>query len=122
MITRPSQKAREVTGDEARQDVQRRAALTRARDDLAHVLGLGRGEDLDHLGDDGARQRAAGDDGGQLPPEGAVAERRDHQVRRMYVSGHRDDRGEPHELGEGLLEVHLVGVAVLRPFASMSLM
>ena len=66
----------EVAGDQAGQDVERGAALARGGDDLPDVAGLGRGEDLDQLGDDRAGQRAAGDDGRELPPQRAVAERR----------------------------------------------
>ena len=66
----------EVAGDEAGQDVQRRAALARRGDDLPHVRRLGRGEDLHQLRDDRAGQRAAGDDRRQLPPQRRIAAER----------------------------------------------
>ena len=66
--------ALKVAGDEAGQDVQRRAAFARLASTTSRdVPRLGRGEDLDHFGNDGAGQRAAGDDRRQLPPERVVA-------------------------------------------------
>ena len=65
----------EVAGDQTREDVERRAALARRGDHLAHVRRMRRREDLHELGDDGARQRAAGDDRRQLPPEIACCRR-----------------------------------------------
>ena len=79
---------------------------------------LGRGEDLDELRDDGARQRAAGDDGRQLPPEiGIAAERRNEPVRGHVGEQDRDDRRQPHQARQRHLEVHRLGVAEagLRP-------
>ncbi len=87
------------------------AALARGGDDLLDVLGLGRGEDLDDLGDDGARQRPAGDDARQLPPERLVAaQRRNQQVRDDVGHRHGDQRRHPHQLGQRLFEVQLVDV------------
>jgi len=77
----PSQVRAEVAGDETRQDVQRCAAFTRRADHFAHVRRFGRREHLDELRDDRARERAAGDHGGELPPQRAVAEVRDQEVR-----------------------------------------
>ena len=76
---------------------------------LAHVPRLGGGEDLHQLRDDRAGQRAAGDHGGELPPEVRVAAevRDDHEVGDDVGQHHRDDRGEPHQLGERGLEVEL---------------
>ena len=70
----------EVAGDEPRQDVERRAAFARRGHDFPDVRRLGRREDLHQLRDDRARQRAAGDDRRELPPQRAVAEIRDQQV------------------------------------------
>ena len=68
----------EVPGHEARQDVERRAAFARRGHDFLDVRRMGRGEDLDELGNDRARQRAAGDHRRQLPPQvGVAAERRE---------------------------------------------
>ena len=63
----------EVAGDEAGQNAERRAAFPRRGDDFAHVARFGGGEDLDQFRNDRAGQRAAGDDGGQLPPLRGVA-------------------------------------------------
>src|SRR5450432_1828231 len=105
----------EVAGRERREDVQRGSPLARGRDDLLDVLRRGRGEDLDHLGDDGARERAARDDRRELPPKRLVAadaEAGDEQVRDDVGHAHGDERRHPDELREGRLEVHLVGVGV----------
>ena len=80
-----------------------------------HVAGVHGGEDLHHLRDDRAGQRAAGDDGGELPPEGAVAEVGDEEPGDEVGEDDRQARGEPHEERERVLEVHLVGVLVARP-------
>src|SRR5947209_6849341 len=77
----PHPERAEVSRDETGEDVQRRATLARASHHLAHVTRLGRGEDLDQLGDDRAGEGAAGDDGGELPPERAVAQMRDERHR-----------------------------------------
>ena len=79
-MLRPEPVGAEVAGHEAGQDVERRSALPRRGHDLPHVARLDRGEDLHQLGDDRARQRAAGDDRRQLPPQRAVAEIGDQQA------------------------------------------
>ena len=50
----------------------------------------------------------------ELPPLGAVAEIGDEEVGGGEREEHRHARRDPHELGERMLEVHLVGVLVLR--------
>ena len=102
----------EVTGDEAGQNVQRRAALTRRRNDFAHVTRLGRRKDLYELWNDRAGERAARDDARELPPQRAVAKRRDHHVRHDVREDHRQNRRQPDEEREWRLEVHLVDVLV----------
>ena len=88
----------EVAGDQAGQDVERRAAFARRGHDFLDVRRVRRGEDLDELGDDRAGQRAAADDRRQLPPQvGVAAERRNQQVRQHVGEHHRDDRGQPHQ-------------------------
>ena len=104
----------EVSGDEAGQDVERRAAFARCRDDFLHVARFGRGEDFHQLRDDRAGQRAAGDDRGELPPHrGVAAERGDEQVGDGVRDADGEDRGDPHQRRERRLEVHDVGVLVL---------
>ena len=63
----------EVARDQAGEDRQRRAAFARGGDDFMHVLGMGAGEDLGEFGNEHRRQRAAADDGGQLPPQISAA-------------------------------------------------
>ena len=104
----------EVAGDEAGEDVERSAAFARTGDDLAHVAGIGGGEDLDELGNQRAGQGAAADDGGELPPQRAVAaEVGNHHGADDVGEDDGEDRSEPHQGGERRFEVHLVGVAVL---------
>ena len=83
-------------------------------DDLPHVRRLGRGKHLHELGNDRAGERAAGDHGRQLPPQRAVAERRNEQVGHDVGDGDRHDRRQPHQRGQRRLEVHLVGGGVAR--------
>ncbi len=72
----------EVAGHEAREDVERSAAFLATRSRLPARGAIRRGEDLHQLRDDRAGQRAAGDDGRQLPPQRWIAaQRRDDQVR-----------------------------------------
>ena len=63
-----------IAGHEARQDAQRRAAFfARTSPTSLHMARLRRGEYLHQFGDDRAGQRAAGDDGRELPPLRGVA-------------------------------------------------
>ena len=62
----------EVTGHEARQDVERRPAFSGRGHDFFDVRRLGGGEDLDQFRDQRAGQRAHADDDGQQPPVVAV--------------------------------------------------
>ena len=102
----------EVAGHEAGEDVERCAAFPRAGDDFAHVARIGGGEDLDELGDQRAGQRAATDDGGQLPPHGIVAaEGGNHEHADDVSEDDGKDGSEPDQRGEGRLEVHLIGLA-----------
>ena len=104
----------EVARHEAGEDVERRPALARAGDHLAHVPAVHRGEDLDQLGDDGARERAAGDDRRELPPERRVAaEVGDEQVGDDVGQHDRDDRGEPDQRRQRRLVVHPGDLLVL---------
>ncbi len=98
-------KAGEVARRKAGQHVERRApsllAVTTSR-----VAAVGGGENLRHLRDDRAGERAAGDDRRQLPPELGVgsavdADVADERVRRDVRGDDRRDRGDPHERGEG---------------------
>ncbi len=106
----------EVARHEAREDVERGTALSRRGDHLTHVPRLGRGKDLHQLGDDGAGQRAAGDHGGELPPQIRVAAQVGHDhVGEQVGQGHRDQRGHPDQLGERSLEVEPGRRRVTRP-------
>ena len=76
------------------------------------MAGFGRREDLDELRDDRPGQRAAGDDGRELPPEvGVPPEGRDEPVRRDIGEDDRHNRRQPHQTGQRHLEVHRLGVA-----------
>src|SRR5262249_30486042 len=63
----------EIASDQAGKNVKRRSALVRGGNDFLYVARVHRGEDLHQFGDNGARQRAARDDAGQLPPQGGIA-------------------------------------------------
>ena len=74
---------------------------------------VGGGENLDELGDDRAGQGTAADHGRQLPPQiGIAAQIRDDDVGQEVCQRHRDQRGEPDQLGQRGLEVEAGGVAV----------
>ena len=102
---------REVAGNETGQDVERRAAFAGRVHDLFAVAALGGGEHLGELGDQGAGDGAAGDDRGERPPEVGGFDRvevgQEHVARR---EGHCDgnERGDPHEVGERMLEVEVL--------------
>src|ERR1017187_2476077 len=101
-----------VAGHKAGEDVERRTAFARAGDDLADVARVGGGEDLDELGDEGAGEGAATDDGGELPPHALVAaELGDHEHADDVGEDDGKDGGEPDEGGEGRFEVKLGGLA-----------
>ena len=74
---------------------------------------VGRGEDLDELWNHGAGEGAAGDDGGEFPPDRPVAHAGDQQGRQDVGHDDGDDRGQPHQRGQGNLEVELGAGAVL---------
>jgi hypothetical protein len=78
------------------------------------VTGAGGGEGLDQLGDEGSGQGAARDDDGEFPPHGAVTHAAEHPPRRQGREQDRHRRGDPHQTRQGLLEVELVNLAVLR--------
>ena len=59
----------EISGDEAGQNVQRRAAVVGGVGDFADVARAGADENFREFHDERARERAARDDGGQHPPE-----------------------------------------------------
>ena len=74
---------------------------------------FGRGKDLHQLGNDGARQRAAGNDAGQLPPLRRIAaEAGNDDGGNDKGHGDGNQRSEPHQRGQRRLEIHLVGVAI----------
>ncbi len=98
--------AGEVAGDQTREDVEARSTLMRGDDDFLRVLGAGGGEHLDQLGDQRARDGAARQDQRELPPE-AVTEIRDEEVGGDEGRDDAHDGGDPDELRQGLLEVHV---------------
>ena len=105
----------EIPRHEARQDVERCAALSRRGHDFPDVAGLGGREDLDELGNDRPGERAAGDDGRELPPEiGVAAEVRDEPVRGDVGEDDRDNRRQPDQSRQRHLEIHRLGVAEAR--------
>ena len=107
-------KGGEVAGDQAREDVERGAALTRGRDDLLHVAALRRGEDLGEFGDQGSGQGAQRDDRRQHPPE-AAALRREQEVAGEVGDCDRDHGTDPDQVRERLFEVEVLGLAPDRP-------
>ena len=70
------------------------------------------GEDFDQFGDERAGGGAAGDDRGEFPPELALAEVGDQQVGEDVGRGDGDGAGEEDEHGEGMLEIHFIGVEI----------
>ena len=59
----------EVASDDSRKDRQGGAAFTRGCHNLIDMLGMGTGEDFREFRDQNGRERAATDDGCQLPPK-----------------------------------------------------
>ena len=84
-----------------------------------HVLGVRAGEDLGELGNQHGRQRAATDDRGQLPPQfGPCAcpptvEIADQQPAHAERRGDAQDRGDPDQPRQRLLEVEFLQPPVL---------
>ena len=112
----PHPERAEIAGDEARQDVQRRAALARAGDDFFHVPGLGADEDFGEFHDERPGQRAAGNDAGQHPPQ--VGIRRARRVRnpaqQELAGGEGDhdgnDGGQPDQIRQRLFPIEILFV------------
>ena len=77
------------------------------------MAGVGGGEGLDQLRDQGACEGAAGDDGRELPPE-ASGQVPDEQVGQDVGDPDGEDRGQPDQGGQGGLEVKLEEVTELR--------
>ena len=106
---------RKVARHEAGKNPQGCAALFRGSNDFFHVARFGGGEDLHQLRDDGARERATRDDGGQLPPLRSVAAKvRDDHRRDDVGKSNRNGRGDPHQRSERRFVIHMIGFAVLR--------
>ncbi len=77
----------EIARDEAGQNAERSAAFFRGDDDFFYVARFGGSEDFHQFGNDGAGERAAGNDRRQLPPlRGISAE--------YWNNERRDDVGE----------------------------
>ena len=104
--------AGEVSGDEAGENAERRAAFFRGGNDFLYVARFGGGEGLHQLRNQRAGERSAGDDYGQLPPLRCVAAKiRNDEVRNQEGQGDRNDRGEPDQRGQRRFEIHFVGIA-----------
>ena len=80
------------------------------------MLGGGGGEELGELGDEGGSQGAAGDDDGEGNPQvgnhgvdlGGVQD----EVGGEEGAADAHDGGDPHQPGQRLLEVHVVGIFI----------
>jgi len=104
----------EVAGDEAGQDVQRRAALAGGGDDFFHVPGIGAHENLRELHDERAGERAAGNNAGEHPPEirvgGAVGTGK--IAEQQFAGDERgddgNDGGQPHQVRQRLFPVEIL--------------
>src|SRR5579859_4686530 len=103
----------EVTGHKAGKDPQRRAAFLRRNHHLFNVPRFGGGENFYQFRNDGARQRPAGNDSGQLPPLRGVATQFGNDDVGDHVSQpNRNNGSEPHKGSEGRFEIHLVRVGI----------
>ena len=102
----------EVAGDQSAEDIEGSPAFLAGIDDLVDVTAVHAGEDFDQFGDQRTGGGAAGDDGGKFPPKLALAEVGDQEPGKEIGRGDGDDAGEENEHGEGMLEIHLIGVEV----------
>ena len=112
--TRP--KAAHVACHETAEYVERSAALLGGFDHLFDVLGGGGGEEFGELGDERSAEGAAGDDDAQGEPqvgyEGVDRGGVEDEVGGEEGAADAEDGGNPHERGEGCLEVDVVGTVV----------
>src|SRR5215469_6564122 len=108
--------AREITGDEAGEDAEGGAPFLRGGDDFLDVARFDGRENLDQFGNQCTRERAAGNNCGELPPLRGVAAQRGNNQRGNDI-GKRDgyEGRDPDQPGERRFEIHVrcVGVAGL---------
>ena len=106
----------EVARDQARQDVQRGAAVAGAVRDFLHVAGVRADEDLGELRDQRAGDGAAADDDREDPPEGRVDAGLvgEQEVRGEERDADGHDRRDPDEVRQRGLEIKVLQAAVLR--------
>ena len=117
----PIPEGAEVARHQAGEDRQRGTAFAGRGHDLMDVLGVRTGEDLGELGNQHGRQGAATDDRGQLPPEVRhrpalpLARRQVADEQPAHAERRRDaqDRRDPDEAGQRLLEVEFLQALVL---------
>ncbi len=110
----------EIAGGKTGENVERRPAFLAGGHNLADVASVDGGKDLGDFRNDGPCERAAGDDGCQLPPQIGVGISADgdvahHEVGDDVGGDDRENRGEPHQAGERGFEVE----AALRQIAGL---
>jgi hypothetical protein len=77
------------------------------------MAAFGRGEHFRQLRNYGAGHGAERNDGGENPPEAGVAGQvGEEQPTRDEGDDDRNERREPHEIGEGLFEVEVLRAAI----------
>ena len=86
----------------------------RRLDHFAHVGAGGRRVEFGELGDERGAQGAARDNGRQANPPVLARQVLEQEVTRGIGGDNREDAGDPHQRGERLLEVEVIGTAVAR--------
>ena len=117
-----------VAGDQAGQHVERSTAMVGGVGDFAHMPRTGADENLGELHDQRAGEGAAGDNGGEHPPEvceGDIHEDAVHhfgngEAAEQPVGGGKtdqngDDGGDPNQIGERALPVEIFPPLIARP-------
>ena len=100
-----------IAGHDAGEDVEGGTALFRSFYNLFHVFGGGGGEELGELRNKCCAEGAATDDDGEGYPV-VVAEGRENVVAGKECACNAEQRGYPHQAGEGFLEIKVVGIIV----------
>ncbi len=117
----------EISGDEAGQNVQRRAAMVGGVGDFFDMARAGADENFRELHDERARERAARNDRGQHPPKIGQRHVGQHAVfhfgdgkitEQQFCCDEADDdgndRGDPNQISERRFPVEILFAAVTR--------
>ena len=108
----PSQKAEKLPAVRPERTLRDAPPSLAGVDNFFDMAAVGAGEDFHEFGDERAGGGAAGDDGGEFPPELSAAQVGDQNIGEDVGGGDGDEARQEDEHGEGILEIHFIGKGI----------